>query len=44
MIVARQRAIGGARQGLGVGQVETECQGDVRCGLLEMWVCGGGEE
>ena len=36
--------LGGSGLGSGVGQVETKCQGDERCGLLEMWVCGGGEE
>ena len=44
VIVGRQRSIGGAGRGLGVGRIEMECQGDVQRGLLEMPVCGGGEE
>ena len=44
MIVRRQRAIGGAVRGWGVGQVDMECQGSVRYSMLAMWVCGGCEE
>ena len=44
VIVGHQRDIGGAGLGLDVGQVVTECQGDLKCRLLDMWVCGGGEE
>ena len=44
VIVGHQRAIGGIGQGLGMVQVDTECQGNVRCRLLGMWLCGKGED
>ena len=44
MIVCCQKSIGGAVRGWGVGQIETDCQGDVRCRMLDMWVCERGEE
>ena len=43
-IIGCQRDIGGSGQGSGVGQVETECKGDVWCGLLYMCVCEGGKD